>query len=163
MCSGTFNMLCYVKNKDFIMNYYFWSNPGDPRNSPFPGDEKCPGNSLLYFPLKMNIFLLAQTDGSVGNRLFGSADSFLENRTEGSAKPIIRSDTRNKKIRFFFCVQASWQSVMLLWGFSKTSRDEFINVIVAWKEHNKFLHERNESFYTLKISERVPKERRNVF
>ena len=41
----------------------------------------------------MNIFLLAQTDGSVGNRLFGSADSFLENRTEGSAKPIIRSDT----------------------------------------------------------------------
>ena len=47
----------------------------------------------LYVPLKMNIFLLAQTDGSVGNRLFGSADSFLENRTEGSAKPIIRSDT----------------------------------------------------------------------
>ena len=41
----------------------------------------------------MNIFWLAQTDGSVGNRLFGSADSFLENRTEGSAKPIIRSDT----------------------------------------------------------------------
>ena len=45
----------------------------------------------------MNIFLLAQTDGSVGNRLFGSADSFLENRTEGSAKPIIRSDTRRSK------------------------------------------------------------------
>ena len=52
---------------------------------------------------------------------------------------------------------------MLLWGFSKTSRDEFINVIVAWKEHNKFLHERNESFYTLKVSERGPKERGNVF
>ena len=53
----------------------------------------------------MNIFLLAQTDGSVGNRLFGSADSFLENRTEGSAKPIIRSDTRWKvpaTIVFFF-------------------------------------------------------------
>ena len=51
----------------------------------------------------MNIFLLAQTDGSVGNRLFGSADSFLENRTEGSAKPIIRSDTiqTEANVQFF--------------------------------------------------------------
>ena len=37
---------------------------------------------------------LEQIDGSVGNRLFDSADSFLENRTDGSVKPIIRSDTR---------------------------------------------------------------------
>ena len=29
-------MLCYAKSKDFIMNYYFWSNPEDPRH---PGDR----------------------------------------------------------------------------------------------------------------------------
>ena len=44
MRSGTFNMLCYAKNKDFIMNYYFWSDPRDPRGKfPVPGIPHSPG------------------------------------------------------------------------------------------------------------------------
>ena len=93
MRSGTFNMLCYAKNKDFTWIIIFGVTPGIPGISHSPERKMSGEFPPLYVPLKMNIFWLAQTDGSVGNRLFGSADSFLENRTEGSAKPIIRSDT----------------------------------------------------------------------
>ena len=49
----------------------------------------------------MSSFWLAQTDGSVRHRLFGSTDSFLENRTDGSVKPIIRSDTKYEQYVYF--------------------------------------------------------------
>ena len=61
----------------------------------------------------MSSFWLAQTDGSVRNRLFGSADSFLENRTDGSVKPIIRSDT-------IFNKRKLWMKMIICARFART-------------------------------------------
>ena len=72
----------------------------------------------------MSSFWLAQTDGSVRNRLFGSADSFLENRTDGSVKPIIRSDTRTLKISNLVEALESWNFSQP--GYSKKDENDVI-------------------------------------